>query len=101
MAKKVKLSVPQQVVLDRIDTAIAFAQQQPQINTFGIKLLLEDVLRKDTADSKVHTDLPVYNDVKSFYANVCLCINRGESDKGPNQQAVVGTLTSIRDRYRT
>ena len=99
MVKKVKVS--QQVVLDRIDAAIATAKQQPQISTFGIKLLLEDVLGKDTAGPKDRTGPPVYNDIKSFYANVCLCIDRRESDKGPNQQAVVGTLTSIRDRYRT
>ena len=68
MVKNVK--VFQKVVLDRIDAAIAIAEQQPQISTFGIKLLLEEVLGKETAGSEVHTGPPIYNEVRSFYAYV-------------------------------
>ena len=109
MVNRVKLSNPQQIVLDRVDRAIAFVQQQPQISTFGIRLVLEGILegielRKYAPGSEVRTMPTAYinpiTDVSMYHAFVCGLIDRGESDKGPNQRAAVDTLIGISNQYR-
>jgi len=96
----VKLPVSQKTVLDKVDRAIAIAQQQSQINALGIKILLEDILRNGTPDTKVESSPQIYIDIMSFYSGVCRCIALGEEHRGPNQQAVLIALNEIRHKYR-